>query len=121
MIFTIFAALVSDSDPPKTVVLRKREHLAAVDEAMPGDDAVAGHEVVGHPEVETAVRDELVEFFERAGIEKEVDAFARRQLAGVVLPPDALLAALCTQAFTACDFSQSFRKFSRPMAVSGWL
>jgi hypothetical protein len=25
------------------------------------------------------------------------------------------------QAFTACDFSQSFRKFSRPMLVSGWL
>jgi hypothetical protein len=25
------------------------------------------------------------------------------------------------QAFTACDFSQSFRNFSRPMLVSGWL
>jgi hypothetical protein len=25
------------------------------------------------------------------------------------------------QAFTACAFSQSFRNFSRPMLVSGWL
>ena len=24
-------------------------------------------------------------------------------------------------ALTACDFSQSFRNFSRPMLVSGWL
>jgi hypothetical protein len=25
------------------------------------------------------------------------------------------------QAFTACAFSQSFKNFSRPMFVSGWL
>ena len=80
------------------------------------------------------MRDELVEFFERPGIEQEVDAFAGRELARVVLPPQPVLAAAALgaaleigedvvrlQAFTACDFSQSFKKFSRPMFVSGWL
>ena len=67
------------------------------------------------------MRDELVEFFESARIEQEVDPFARGELAGLVLPANPLFAALCTQAFTACDFSQSLRNFSRPMLVSGWL
>ena len=65
------------------------------------------------------MRDELVEFLEGAGIEEQIDPFARGQLAGRVLPANPLLAALLTQAFTACDFSQSFRNFSRPMLVSG--
>jgi hypothetical protein len=80
------------------------------------------------------VRDELVEFLERTGIEQEVDPLAGRELARVVLPAQPLVAAselraaleigedvVRRQAFTACDFSQSFRNFSRPMAVSGWL
>ena len=80
------------------------------------------------------MRDELVELFEGARIEEQIDAFASRQLAGVVLPAQPLLAAaelgaafeigedvVRRQAFTACDFSQSFRNFSRPMLVSGWL
>ena len=67
------------------------------------------------------MRDELVELFEGAGIEQEIDPLARGQLSCLVLPANALLAALCTQTFTACDFSQSFRNFSRPMFVSGWL
>jgi len=80
------------------------------------------------------VRDEFVEFLERTGIEQEVDALAGRELARVVLPAQPLVAAselraaleigedvVRRQAFTACDFSQSFRNFSRPMAVSGWL
>jgi len=80
------------------------------------------------------MRDELVELFERARIEQQIDPFARGQLAGVVLPAQPLLAAaelgaafqigedvVRRQAFTACDFSQSFRNFSRPMFVSGWL
>jgi hypothetical protein len=80
------------------------------------------------------MRDELVEFFEGAGIEQEIDPFARGELAGVVLPAQPVLAAaelgpafeigkdvVRLQAFTACDFSQSFRNFSRPMLVSGWL
>ena len=39
------------------------------------------------------MRDELVDLLEGAGIEQQVDALARRQLAGLVLPAEALLAA----------------------------
>src|SRR5205823_6231796 len=37
-------------------VLREREHLAAVDEAVAGDDAVAWNELLRHAEVAAAVR-----------------------------------------------------------------
>ena len=135
MILTIFAALVSESDPPNDgEVLREGEHLAAVDEAVAGDDAVAGHDLVGHAEVAAAVGDELVELLERAGIEQQLDPLARGQLAGGVLRVEPLLAAaelgaplevredlVGLQAFTAWTFSQSFRNFSRPIVVSGWL
>jgi hypothetical protein len=80
------------------------------------------------------MRDELVEFFESARIEKQVDPLARGQLSGIMLPAQTLFAAaelgpafeigedvVRIQAFTACDFSQSLRNFSRPMLVSGWL
>jgi len=80
------------------------------------------------------MRDELVELLEGARIEQQVDPFARGQLAGVVLAAQPVLAAaelgaafeigedvVRRQAFTACDVSQSFRNFSRPMFVSGWL
>jgi len=80
------------------------------------------------------VRDEFVDFLERAAIEQQVDPLTGGQLAGRVLPLDASLAAAELRAafqigeslfgiyaFTACDFSQSFRNFSRPILVSGWL
>lgn len=80
------------------------------------------------------MRDELVELFERAGVEQEIDALAGGQLARIVLATQPLFPAaelgaaleirenvVRIQAFTACDFSQSFRNFSRPMLVSGWL
>ena len=115
-------------------VLREGEHLPAVDQPVAGDDAVAGDDLILHPEVEAAVRDELVDLLEGAGIEQQLDALARRQLAGVVMALQALFAAaqlgaafeigedvLGLHALTACDFSQSFRNFSRPMLVSGWL
>ena len=126
-------------------VLREGEHLAAVDQAVAADDAVAGHDLVGHAEVETAVGDELVELFERARIEQQIDPLASGQLAGLVLAAQPLrAAALLGAAFefgerrgqsvsvvghrrprsppsTACDFSQSFRNFSRPLVVRGWL
>ena len=98
---------------------------------MAGDDAVAGDDLVLHAEVAAAVRDELVQLFERAGIEQEIDALARRELAGVVLALEAGLAAAelrepleigkarHTRAVWA--FSQSFRNFSSPMSVSGCL
>jgi hypothetical protein len=50
-------------------------------------------------------------------------------LAAETLVPSAQLGAVIeigervvrVQAFTACAFSQSFRNFSRPIVVSGWL
>ena len=115
---------------------RETEDRPSVDEAMSRDDTVAGYHMVLHAEIATAMRDELVDFLEGAGVEQELDALARRQLARGVLAAEALLAAteLCTllevcqgvegirhQALTAWAFSQSFRNFSSPMLVSGWL
>ena len=125
-------------------VLRERVDQAAVDAPVAGDDAVAGNDLLVHAEVAAAVRDELVDLLERAGIEQEVDALARGQLAGLVLAAQALLAAAQLGAAlelgetssadhlastisalrpcaTACAFSQSFRNFSSPMSVSGCL
>jgi hypothetical protein len=50
-----------------------------------GDDAVARDDLRVHAEVAAAVRDELVDLLEGAGIEQQVDALARRQLALLVL------------------------------------
>ena len=123
-------------------VLREGEHLPAVDQAVPGDDAVARDDLLLHAEVAAAVRDELVELLEGAGIEQQLDPLARGELAGRVLALEAVRAAAelgaalevgegvfgihvgargAVYALTACAFSQSFRNFSRPMLVSGWL
>ena len=80
------------------------------------------------------MRDELVDFFEGAGVEQQVDPLTRGQSAAGALFVEPLLAAaelgaplevrenlVGLQAFTACIFSQSFRNFSRPFVVSGWL
>ena len=73
-----------------------------------------------------------------SGVEEQLDALARGQLAGVALALQPLLAAaqrgaalkvvekrhswtVSTQTFAACAFSQSFRNFSSPMSVSGCL
>jgi hypothetical protein len=98
------------------------------------DHAVARHNLIGHPEIAAAVRDELVDLFERAGVEQQIDPLARGELAGGVLFVEPVLAAaelgapletrenvFGLQAFTAWTFSQSFRNFSSPLAVSGWL
>ena len=55
--------------------------------------AVAGHALLVHAEVGRAMDDELVELLKRAGIEEQRDALARGELAVVVLPVDASLAA----------------------------
>jgi hypothetical protein len=78
--------------------------------------------------------DQFVDFFERAGIEEQVDPLAGGQFAGRMLPFDTGLAAAELRAalqvgesvfgiyaFTAWDFSQSFKNFSSPILVSGWL
>ena len=79
------------------------------------------------------MRDQLVDFVERARVEEQIDALARRKLAGIVLPAQPILAASqysaaleifemsVRQAFTAWAFSQSLRNFSSPMSVSGCL
>ena len=52
---------------------------------MAGHHPVAGHDLRLHSEVAATVRDELVHFFECAGIEEQLDPLADRQLACVVL------------------------------------
>jgi hypothetical protein len=103
---------------------------------VPGDDAVAGHELIAHPEVAAAVRDELVDLFERARVEEQIDALTRGQLAALALPALPFFAAagfgatlerveirsrIVGHTLAACAFSQSFRNRSSPMSVSGCL
>ena len=74
-------------------VLRKRVDRPAVDAAVARDDAIARDELIGHPEVEASVCDEFVDLFEGAGVEQQVDALARGQLACRALAPQALFPA----------------------------
>ena len=74
-------------------VLREGVDDAAVDAAVAGDDAVAGNDLRAHPEIGAAVRDQLVDLFERAGIEEPFHALARRELALLVLLAQPLFAA----------------------------
>ena len=69
-------------------VLREHEHPPALDRAVPGDDAVAVRPVLHHSEVRVAVLDERIQLGERAGIEQELHAFARQELAALALPLD---------------------------------
>jgi hypothetical protein len=57
---------------------------------MPGDDAIAGDDLVRHAEVAAAVSDEGVDLFERPGIEEDLHALARGQLPGITLALQAL-------------------------------
>jgi len=62
-------------------VLAEHEHEPSVDRAVAGDHAVARHARLAHAEVVTAVLDEHVPLLERVGIEQQLEAFARRELA----------------------------------------
>ena len=62
-------------------------------EAVAGDEAVAVDDLLIHAEIAAAVADELVHLFEGAFVEQQVDAFARGELAFLVLLVPALLAA----------------------------
>ena len=73
--------------------MRKRVGEAAVDAAIPADDSVPGNNLIGYAEVAAPVGDELVDFFEGAGIEQEVDPLARGQLACFALPAETILSA----------------------------
>ena len=69
-------------------VLAEDEHLAAVDRAPAGDDAVGERSGVLDAEAVGAVAGEHVELDERAGVEQEVDALAGGELAPLVLALD---------------------------------
>ena len=97
--------------------------------------AVAWDQLLVHPEIAAAVGYQLVDLNEGAGVEEEIDALARGQLARVVLPLAAARAttllgaafvvgeggASVHHALRACAFSQSARNFASPISVSGWL
>src|SRR5437764_2332628 len=74
-------------------VLGEDEHLPALDHAVPGDHAVAEDRLLRHSEVVRAVRLELVQLDEAAGIEQELDPLARGELSLLVLPVDPFLTA----------------------------
>jgi hypothetical protein len=60
---------------------------------MAAHHPIAGDDQLLHAEVLAAVRHELVDFFERAGVEQPGHALARRQLALVMLFFEPLFAA----------------------------
>jgi hypothetical protein len=60
---------------------------------VPGDNPVARDDLIRHPEVETSVRNEPVDLFERPAVEQQVDALARRQLPAFTLAAQPLFAA----------------------------
>jgi hypothetical protein len=64
-----------------------------VNAAVPAHHAIAWNHELIHPEVLAAVRDQLVDFFERARIEQVSHALARGQLALVMLLLEPLLPA----------------------------
>ena len=66
---------------------------AAVDGAPPRDHAVARDFRLLHAEIDAAMLDEHIEFFEGTVVEQKVDALPRRELAPFMLRLAALLAA----------------------------
>ena len=91
----IFCACVSESEPPKTVKsLAKTKTARPL--TVPQPVTTPSPEIFSPWSMPKSVQrcvDEHVEFFERAVIEQQLDALARRELAARVLRFDALLAA----------------------------
>ncbi len=71
-------------------VLREHVDEAPVDAAVAGHDAVPQHLLVGEVEVCGPVGDEPVQLHERSGVEQEIQALARGELALGVLLLDAV-------------------------------
>ena len=69
-------------------VLGEHEHLAAVDRAPAGDDAVGERPVVLDAEAVGPVAGEHVELDERVGVEQQLEALAGGELAPLVLALD---------------------------------
>jgi hypothetical protein len=74
-------------------VLAEEVDRPALDQRVPGDDAVAEELLLLHAEIGAAVRREAVELDEGALVDEELDPLARGQLALLVLRGDALGAA----------------------------
>ena len=62
-------------------ILREYVNLTSVDQAVPGDEAVAVDHLLVHAEIAAAVADQLVHFFKRAFVEQQFDPLAGRKLA----------------------------------------
>ncbi len=93
-IFVIFWACASDSEPPNTVKsLANTNTVRPLMVPQPVTTPSPGIFDLLHAEIGRAVLDEHVELLERAVIEQQLDALARRELAARVLRRDALLAA----------------------------
>ncbi len=110
MILQIFSACASDKRAAEHgEILAEDEDQPAVDRAVAGDHAVARDLLLVHAEIAAAVLDEHVPFLEGAGIEQQLEALARGQLALGVLRPDAPLP---PPARAAARFSSSFLRMS---------
>ena len=94
-IFVIFAACVSDSEPPNTVKsLAKTKTVRPFTVPQPVTTPSPGNFLaLVHAEIDGAMLDEHVELFERVAVHQQVDALARRQLAARMLRLDPLFAA----------------------------
>ena len=80
---------------------------------MAGDHAVAGDDLFVHPEIGAAMRDELVDFLERSGVEEPLHALARGELALLVLFAQPLLAAAkIGAAFEVLQFLDGIHRFT---------
>ena len=70
-------------------VLRENIHQTVIDRAPSGDDTVGENFVIIQTKVAGAVCDKGIDFAERAFIQKQVNAFARRQASFFMLLLDA--------------------------------
>ena len=78
---------------------------------MTRDDAVARDNLLLYPEVAAAMRDQLVDFFEGARIEEQLDPLARRQLAGRAVAIQPILTA--AEFGPLLELAQEFFRFHR--------
>ena len=86
----------------------------AVDPAVAGDDAVAGHDLLGQPEIGGAVGDEPVELDEAALVEQQIEPLARGELPFLVLLRDPRgAAALLGQRLPMMELFQQCAGFRR--------
>ena len=76
--------------PEDGEVLREDINQTAADSTVAGDEAVAGRALRFHAEIVGVMPDEFIEFFERAFVEQQINAFAGAELALLVFALAAL-------------------------------